>query len=58
MPEDRPDVGARSTRPLFFMVLVLAVCLLIPALRDYAWVFGGLIVVVSLGAIVVYTRRR
>lgn len=58
MPQDRPDAGARSTRPLFFVVLVLAICLLVPALREFAWVFGGLIVLVSLVAIAVFARRR
>jgi hypothetical protein len=46
----------RSARPLFLLILILAACLLIPALRDVAWLFGVLIVLTTVGALVYLAR--
>ena len=48
----------RLTRAVFLAIGLLAVALLLPALRPWAWVFGTLVVVVSAVAVVVFTRAR
>jgi len=49
-------VAQRSTRPLWGTYLVLAVCLLIPALHSLAWLVGVLMAVTTLGWIAVLYR--
>ena len=48
----------RLTRAVFLAIGLLAVALLLPGLRPWAWVFGTLVVVVSAVAVVVFTRAR
>jgi len=50
------SVAQRSTRPLWGTYLVLAVCLLIPALHSLAWLVGVLMAVTTLGWIAVLYR--
>ena len=52
------DQSHRSTRPFFLIVLLLAVCLLVPALSDAAWVFGALLILTSVAGASVLARRR
>ena len=56
MAKASTPAAQRSTRPLWGAYLVLAVCLLIPALLSLAWLVGVLMVVTTLGWIAVRYR--
>ena len=56
MAKASTPAAQRSTRPLWSTYLVLAVCLLIPALLSLAWLVGVLMVVTTLGWIAVRYR--
>ncbi|RYV49910.1 hypothetical protein [Pengzhenrongella frigida] len=43
----------RRTRVVFLLIAVLAVCLLVPRLREWAWVFAILIIVTPIGGALV-----
>lgn len=48
----------RLTRSVFLAIGLLAVALLLPGLRPWAWAFGTLVVVVSAVAVALFTRAR
>lgn len=47
----------RSLRVVMLMIGVLAVCLLVPRLREWAWVFAILIVLTPIGGFLVERLR-
>jgi len=53
---DRSPV--RGIRVAFLLIGVLAVCLLVPRLREWAWVFVILIIVTPVGGLLLERLRQ
>ena len=55
-PRVAREIDQRRSRLLFASVAILALCMIVPAFRDIAWVFGIALGLVSVGFVLYLSR--